>query len=66
MAVVRPGGAGRADSRGLLRTQAQQLQAKLEGALRRNKVDEATRAHLADSVDTLRQALSANIQRQAL
>ena len=66
LAVVRPGGNGRADSRGLLRLQARQLLGKLETAQRRNKADEATRAHLADSLDTLRQALAATIQRQAL
>jgi len=66
LAVVRPGGNGRADVRGLLRQQARQLMAKLEGAQRRSKADEATRAHLSDSLDTLRQALAATIQRQAL
>ena len=66
IAVVRPGSNGRADSRGLLRLQARQLLTKLEAAQRRSKTDEATRAHLADSLDTLRQALAATIQRQAL
>jgi hypothetical protein len=66
LAVVRPGGNGRAESRGLLRQQARQLLAKLESAQKRGKADEATRAHLADSADTLRQALTATIQRQAL
>ncbi len=66
LAVVRPGGAGRADARGLLRLQARQLLVKLEGAQRRSKADEATRAHLSDSLDTLRQALAATLQRQSL
>ncbi len=66
MAVVRPGSSGRADSRGLLRLQARQLLVKLEAAQRRGKADEATRAHLADSLDTLRQAMAATIQRQAM
>jgi hypothetical protein len=66
LAVVRPGSNGRADSRGVLRQQARQLLAQLETAQRRTQGDNATRAHLADSADTLRQALSATIQRQAL
>ncbi len=66
MAVVRPGSNGRADSRGVLRQQARSLATRLETAQKRNKGDEATRAHLADSLDTLRQALAATIQRQAL
>ncbi len=66
MAVVRPGSNGRADSRGVLRQQARQLLAQLETAHKRSKADAATRAHLADSLDTLRQALAATIQRQAL
>ncbi|MDO9094558.1 MAG: zinc-dependent metalloprotease [Rubrivivax sp.] len=67
LAVVRPSGTGRADIRGQLREQARTLLARLDTTLRkRGAVDDATRAHLADSADTLRQALSASIQRQAL
>ena len=67
MAVVRPTGTGRADLRGIMREQARALLGRLDEALRkRSAIDVATRAHLADSADTLRQALAATIQRQAL
>jgi Met-zincin/Domain of unknown function (DUF5117) len=68
LAVVRPTGTGRADLRGELREQARTLLARLEASQRKKggANDAATRAHLADSADTLRQALAATIQRQAL
>ncbi len=67
LAVVRPTFTGRADIRGHLREQSRSLLARLDTALaRRNSFDAETRAHLADSADTLRQALAATIQRQAL
>jgi hypothetical protein len=67
MAVVRPTGTGRADVRGHLREQARSLLARLDATLKaRPGLDTETRAHLADSADTLRQALAATIVRQAL
>jgi hypothetical protein len=67
LAVVRPTGTGRADVRGHLREQARTLLARLDATLKaRTGLDAETRAHLADSADTLRQALTANIVRQAL
>jgi hypothetical protein len=67
LAVVRPTGTGRADVRGHLREQARTLLARLDGVLKsRAPLDAETRAHLADSADTLRQALAATIVRQAL
>lgn len=67
VAVVRPTGSGRADVRSQLREQARALLTRLESTLRRSKgLDTETRAHLTDSADTLRQALAATIQRQAL
>ena len=67
LAVVRPTGTGRADVRGHLREQARALLARLDATLRtRGGLDAETRAHLADSADTLRQALAATIVRQAL
>ena len=67
LAVVRPTGGGRADVRGQMREQARALLARLDTTLRQRKnLDTETRAHLADSADTLRQALAATIQRQAL
>ena len=66
LAVVRPSGGGRADVRGLMREQARALLVRLDDTLRKRPgMDAATRAHLADSADTLRQALTATIQRQA-
>ena len=67
LAVVRPTSGGRADVRGQMREQARALLTRLDASLRSSKgVDNDTRAHLADSADTLRQALAATIQRQAL
>jgi hypothetical protein len=71
LAVVRPTGTGRADVRGHLREQARALLARLDAALKtrattKDGFDAETRAHLADSADTLRQALAATIVRQAL
>jgi len=58
----------RADARGLLRQQARQLLVRLEGAQRggRRGADNDTGVHLADSIDSLRQALAAPLQRQGL
>ena len=67
LAVVRPTGSGRADVRGHMREQTRALLLKLDSALRKSTAfDVETRAHLADSADTLRQALAATIQRQSL
>lgn len=68
LAVVRPTGTGRADVRGQLREQARALLVRLDTALaaRGTRWDSDSRAHLADTADTLRQALAASIQRQAL
>ena len=67
LAVLRPTGTGRADVRGHLREQARGLLGRLDAALRkRTTLDAETRAHLADSADTLRQALAATLQRQGL
>jgi hypothetical protein len=68
--LLRPSPGARADARGFLRVQARALLARLESAQKRTarpgSVDAETQAHLADSADTLRQALAASIQRQAL
>ena len=66
-AVLRPTSLPRADARGLLRVQARAVLARLDVASRHTgALDAETRAHLADSADTLRQALAAPLQRQAL
>ncbi len=68
--LLRPSPGARADARGFLRVQARALLARLEAAQKRTarpgQADAETQAHLADSADTLRQALAASIQRQAL
>ena len=67
IAVVRPTFTGRADVRGGMREQARTLLARLDAQARsKNTWDRGTQAHLADCADTLRQALSATIQRLAL
>ena len=60
--------ASRADPRGLLRVQARSLLNRLEATQRslRPGTDAATRAHLADSAETLRQAFAASMLRLAL
>jgi len=66
-ALLRPSPMARADARGLVRVQARALLARLEAAQgKRGAHDAETRVHLADSIDTLRQALAANVQRQSL
>jgi hypothetical protein len=61
--LLRPGSVSRADARGLLRVQAQQLLTRINGATRRGGLSDEARAHLADSADTLTQALQARLQR---
>ncbi len=65
--LVMPSG-GRADPRGLLRVQARSLLTRLDASQRslRAGTDAATRAHLADSAETLRQAFAASMLRLAL
>jgi hypothetical protein len=68
--LLRPSPGARVDARGFLRVQARALLTRLESAQKRTarpgQADAETQAHLADSADTLRQALAASIQRQAL
>ena len=66
LAVLRPVGTPRADARGLLREQTKALLARLQTAHGRSGRDAQTRAHLADSADTLRQALAAQMPRLSL
>ncbi|MBL8307123.1 MAG: zinc-dependent metalloprotease [Rubrivivax sp.] len=74
-ALLRPSPLARADARGLVRSQARALLARLESAAtragvavpgRRGGIDADTRSHLADSIDTLKQALGAAVLRQSL
>ncbi len=66
-ALLRPLGA-RVETRGLVRIQARALLTRLDGAQQSagGHADPQTRAHLADSADTLRQAFAATLQRLAL
>jgi hypothetical protein len=61
--LLRPGSAGRADARSLVREQAQALLVRLNGASHRANLAADTRAHLRDSADALAQALSARMTR---
>jgi hypothetical protein len=69
-AVLRPSPDARVDARGALRRQAQLLLLRLDATLARKGskalTDEATRNHLADSADSLRQALSARLPRAGI
>ena len=66
-ALLRTSPAARADARGLVRVHARKLLARLEAAQGRGpRSDSDTGIHLADSIDTLRQALAAPLQRQGL
>ncbi|WP_421883666.1 zinc-dependent metalloprotease [Methylibium sp.] len=57
--LLRPGALSRADARSLLRAQSRALLAQIDHARRRPGLSAEARAHLADSADTLSQALSA-------
>ncbi len=61
--LLRPGSAGRADARSLMRVQAQALLTRLNGAAQRGNLSADARAHLQDSADMLSQSLAARIAR---
>jgi hypothetical protein len=61
--MLRPGALTRADSRSLLRVQAQALLARIKTGAQRRGLSAEAKAHLQDSADTLSQALSAKLQR---
>jgi hypothetical protein len=61
--LLRPTAASRADARSLLRVEAQGLLARLRQAGKRAGLSAQARAHLADSADSLTQALEARLQR---
>jgi hypothetical protein len=62
--ALRP--ASRVDARGIVREQARTLLPRLEAAERRKGLDAETRAHLADSAETLRRAMAAPLPRLGL
>jgi hypothetical protein len=53
----------RTDARSLIRVQTQELLARIGAAAQRKGLSAEAKAHLQDSADTLRQALSAPLQR---
>ena len=61
--LLRPASLSRADARSLVRAQAQTLLERMSAATRRSDLGPEARAHLTDSADTLRQALTARLQR---
>ncbi len=67
VALLRTSPSARADARGLTRVHTRRLLQRLEAAQARGvRADSDTGIHLADSIDTLRQALAAPLQRQGL
>ncbi len=64
--LLRPSASSRADTRGLMRTQAQDLLARIQRAERSGALSADARAHLKDCDDTLTQALSARLMRVGL
>jgi hypothetical protein len=61
--LLRPGASSRADTRSIVRAQAKVLLERIRVASRRGGLSEEARAHLADSADTLEQAMAARLQR---
>src|SRR5450432_4201844 len=61
--LLRPGGATRADTRSTVRAQAKSLLEHIRAAGHRPGLSDEAQAHLADSADTLEQALAAKLQR---
>jgi len=61
--LLRPASAGRADSKSIVRAQAQALLARINAAGKRANLSADARAHLADTAETLTQALAARLQR---
>jgi hypothetical protein len=61
--LLKPSALSRADSRALVRAEAQSLLARIEAAGKRAPRGSEVRAHLLDSADTLAQALAARPQR---
>jgi hypothetical protein len=64
--MLRPAPGSRADARGLMRAEARRLLARLQAAEHRAGLSAAGRAHLTDSLETLRSALAAPMQRSGV
>jgi len=61
--LLKPAALSRADARSLVRAQSQSLLERVTAAARRAGLSSEARAHLEDSADTLRQALTAKLPR---
>jgi hypothetical protein len=61
--LLKPATLSRADARSLVRAQSQSLLERVTVAARRSGLSSQARAHLEDSADTLRQALTAKLPR---
>jgi hypothetical protein len=61
--LLRPSALSRADARSLVRAQSQALLNRIAAATQRPGLSVEARAHLEDSADTLRQALTAKLPR---
>jgi len=61
--LLRPGASSRSDTRSIVRAQAKVLLERIRAAGHRGGLSDEARAHLADSADTLEQAMSARLQR---
>lgn len=61
--LLKPAALSRADARSLVRAQSQSLLERVTAAARRPGLSSEARAHLEDSADTLRQALTAKLPR---
>ena len=61
--LVKPAGPWPADARSLMRENARQLVTLLEKANAKPSLSKTTRAHYADSLDSLNAALKASMQR---
>jgi hypothetical protein len=64
--LLRPTAFSRSDARSLMRAEAQGLLQRIRQAANRRDLSPESRAHLADSADTLAQALSARMLRAGL
>ena len=64
--VLRPAPTMPADARALLRADAQKLRTELAAAQKRNRLSTETRAHVAESLATIDEALKAPLMRQTL
>ena len=61
--LLKPAALSRADARSLVRAQSQSLLNRITAATQRSGLSREARAHLEDSADTLRQALTAKLPR---